>query len=101
MRREQNSQPRQEARDQWRAGRRLCDSTATFRPGEELRCPGLLPSGSEVCGGSFSEYAKPHTRVIIRRRQAQLPDMPHAGTNLRCHKCGSALEKYTIREATG
>lgn len=95
----QSAQPNTSARDAWRAGRRP-NEPATFRPGEELRCPGTLRIGGvkEVCAGSWSEYAKPHTRVIVRVRSAQLPDLPHAGTNLRCHKCGTALEKLTILE---
>jgi hypothetical protein len=98
---QRNVQPNFEAREIWRSRRRAGDPTATFRPGEELRCPGTICLGRvrEVCGGSWGEYAKPHTRVIIRVRTAQLPELPHAGTNLRCHKCGTALEKLTILEA--
>lgn len=100
MSRQHNLQPSYEAREQWRTARRLDDPTAIFRPGEELRCPGLVPSGREVCGSSFNEFAKPHTRVILRRRIATLPELPHAGTDLRCRHCRSPLEKYTIREAS-
>jgi hypothetical protein len=99
---QENTQRTHDARDLWRRSRRLGDPTAVFRPGEELRCPGTnrhLAEGPQPCGASFSEYAKPHTRVIIRVRTAQLPELPHLGTNLKCHKCGTALEKLTILEA--
>ena len=103
MSREQNAQPRHDARAAWRAGRRRGDTVATFRPGEELRCPGWLryPGYEGPCGWSFGgETANPHTRVIIRVRRPS-PGEAQAGTDLRCGKCGTSLEKLTILEAKG
>ncbi len=95
---------RREARDAWCAERRVGDLTATFYPGDELRCPGtrlLSGGGRVVCGGSLEGRAKPHSRVIVRVRTGRLVALPHAGTDNRCRHCGSALEVFPILEATG
>lgn len=92
----------EDAKQRWRDSRKPGDTQATFRPGEQLRCPGMLRTPGYVgpCGQSWSEYANPHTRVIIRVSAHRGSDDPQTGTHLRCHKCGTALEKLTILEAS-
>ncbi len=93
-----------EERDAWATDRRVGDLTATFYPGEPLRCPGtkVHRSGARiVCGESLDGSPKGNSRVVVRIRNGRLPVLPHAGTDNRCPSCGSALEIFAILEAAG
>lgn len=104
MNREYNTQPRHDERASWREGRRRGDTSATFRPGDELRCPGWLsiPGYVGPCGSSFNgERVNPHSRVIIRQSTPhRRVNDPEPGTLLRCNKCGTPLEKITLLDTS-
>lgn len=94
----------EDAKQLWRDSRKLNDPTATFRPGEQVRCPGTLryPGTVEVCSNSFDgEVVNEHSRVILRvSHPLRRSNDKQPGTYLRCHRCGTALEKLTILEAS-
>lgn len=99
----QNVQPKDEERELFRRTRRRGDTSATFRPGELLRCPGWLsyPGYNGPCGCEFrEERANLHTRVIIRVSTPVHRGDPELGTTFFCHKCHTPLEKIVLLEAT-
>lgn len=96
---------RREAREEWCATRRVGDHTATFYPGDDLRCPGtrVFPSGAKQPCGAWLDGFMPATdsKVVVRARPHRYDVRAGPGLDKRCRDCGCTLEIRPILEATG
>lgn len=92
-------------RRDWCAARRPGDTTATFYPGEDLRCPGLKlqPDGSKGPCGAWLDGFKPatDTKVIVRARPHRFDQAAVGCLDKPCRNCGSSLEIRPVLEAAG